>query len=96
MIFLQLWEESFKDGNIIPDGCSLHIDKKSRDMYIDSIYSKRGGRIPKSYERIVGEECEVEVGDSISEIVKRDLNVRLSEIELNNLLGLKIINIVND
>ena len=89
MIVLQLWEESFEDGSIRSDGCSLHIDKSNRDSYINSFYETRDETIPKVYERVIGEECIVEVKDDILELVKKEVNIRLSEIELNNLTNLK-------
>jgi hypothetical protein len=85
MIQLQLWEQFLSDGTIQSDGCSLHIDKISRNEYV--LENSHSNFICN--ERPVGLETEVEVSDEIFEIVSNRKNVRLSEVELNNLVGLK-------
>ena len=89
MVQLQLWEQFFSDGSIQSDGCSLHIDKMSRDSYITENFNSNS-------ERPVGLETEVEVSDEIFDIVLNQKNIRLSEVELNNLLNMKIINPIYD
>jgi hypothetical protein len=80
-VLVQLWEISNPDNSIIPDGCSLHIDMKTRNNFIKSQIDE--------IERPVGITSEVLVSDTILEIVEKRLSVRLSEIETNNLIGLK-------
>ena len=88
-VIIQLWEESHKNGTISSDGCSLHTDIKNKDNYVNSFYKEREYNIPDTYERIVGSPTSVLITDAISNILKEEKNIRLSEIELNNLVGLK-------
>lgn len=95
-VFLQVWEESNKLEGLRQDGCSIHIDKKSLENYIKSIYKDRKeDNLPDSYERIVGDYSEVEVSDSLYSAVVRDKTIRLRSYEMNNLLNLSEI-IVNE
>jgi len=80
-ILLQLWEISNTDNSILPDGCSLHTTMTNRNSFIKSVN--------ESNERIVGLPSEVEVSDAIFDIIIKKNNIRLSEIEFNNLVGLK-------
>lgn len=80
-ILLQLWEISNTDNSILPDGCSLHTTMTNRNSFIKSVN--------ESNERIVGLPSEVEVSDVIFDIIIKKNNIRLSEIEFNNLVGLK-------
>lgn len=80
-ILIQLWEISYPDNTIDSDGCSLHIDLESRDLFTSSNSSKT--------ERCVGIPTIIEVNQSIYETVQKNKSIRLSEIELNNLVGLK-------
>ena len=89
MVQLQLWEQFFSDGTIQSDGCSLHVDKCSRDQYVIDNFQSNS-------ERPVGLETEVEVSDEIFEAVLNQKNIRLSEVELNNLVNMKIINPIYD
>jgi hypothetical protein len=90
-MILQLWEESDINGEIYPCGCSLHLNKKNREEYI-SAYYKEIYKISNCYERIVGIETEVDLSESLFEILLNEENIRLSEVEFNNLLNLKLIN----
>lgn len=93
---LQVWEESNKIEGIRQDGCSIHIDDKSRNMYVDSVYRGRNDEnLPDSYERIVGNPVEVEVSDTLFAFIERDKSIRLRSYEMNNLLKMEEI-IVND
>lgn len=85
-VFLQLWEESNASGDFLNDGCSLHIDIKSRNNYVKDIYSNRGDNIPERYDRIVGDYVEVFVSDSLFNKVEVEKDVKLSEPSFNNLL----------
>jgi hypothetical protein len=80
-ILIQLWEISYPDNSIESDGCSLHLDIESRNVYIKQNNTKS--------ERFVGEPTMIEVNSSIFETVQKNKNIRLSEVELNNLVGLK-------
>ncbi len=91
MVQLQLWEQFLSDGSIQSDGCSLHIDKISRNEYV-----KENTPNPIQNERPVGLETEVEVSDEIFDIVSIKKSIRISEVELNNLLNMKIIKPIHD
>lgn len=93
---LQVWEESNRIEGIRQDGCSIHIDDKQRNMYVDSVYrGRKEDNLPDSYERIVGSPVEVEISDVLFKIVERDKSIRLRSYEMNNLLKMEEI-IVND
>lgn len=79
-VIIQLWEIS-NDVNILSDGCSIHIDENNRNQFI----KEKNGKI----ERIVGLPSEIVITDNIYEILLKEKSIRLSEIETNNLLGLK-------
>jgi hypothetical protein len=81
---IQLWE-SFESGNHQSDGCSLHIDKLNRNGFIESY---------EETENPVGLPSEVSVSDAIFDILENEKNIRLSEIEMNNLIGLNDIKIL--
>lgn len=80
-ILLQLWEISYEDNSIDSDGCSLHIDLESRNLFTETNNN--------NVERFVGIPVTIEVNQSLYEKVEQNKNIRLSEIELNNLIGLK-------
>lgn len=80
-ILIQLWEIPNNDETILPDGCSLHIDTESRDKYVI--------KNNNSNEKICGLPSDVEISDSLLNILIKNKNIRLSEIETNNLIGLK-------
>jgi hypothetical protein len=91
---LQLWEETERDGVIQPDGCSLHFDKIALTQFTSDIYSNRTEDVvPEVYERVIGEPIEVSVTESIYNIISEMKSVRIQQYEMNNLLGLKEINI---
>lgn len=80
-ILLQLWEIPGTDNSITSDGCSLHTTIENRNSFILSQ--------EETYEKIVGLPTEVEVSNSIFNILIEKKSIRLSEVELNNLIGLK-------
>lgn len=80
-ILIQLWEISYPSNSIESDGCSLHSDIESRNVYINQNNNKS--------ERFVGEPTMIEVNSSIFDLVQKEKKIRLSEVELNNLIGLK-------
>lgn len=80
-ILIQLWEIPNTDDTILSDGCSIHIDIESRDKFVT--------KNTKSDEKICGLPTEVEISDSLLSILLKNKDIRLSEIETNNLIGLK-------
>lgn len=86
---LQLWEIIFPDNSIQSDGCSLHLCDVNRDEFIKNYRGVIG-------ERPVGLSQKVEIEISIYNSLKNNFNIRLTEVEFNNLLGLKNINPVYD
>lgn len=96
-VILQIWEEAGRGYGTRPDGCSMHIDLKERENYIQSIYDSRdsGTSIPDEYDRIVGEGVEAFIEDGLFEIVQRDKSIRLTQYQMNNLMGMEEIT-VND
>lgn len=87
-IILQLWEESERGWGIRPDGCSIHIDSIERKNFLDKIYQQResDSHVPDEYDRVVGDEIEAFIDDSIYDQIKINKSLKLSEIELNNLI----------
>lgn len=79
---IQLWEILYEDRKIQSDGCSLHIDKESLERYLK--ISER-----QENEQPVGLYTEVDIKESIYNTLVYTNSIRLSEIEMNNLLGLK-------
>jgi hypothetical protein len=86
-LILQIWEESTL-GDVIQDGCSLHLNEESRKRYINDYYSTIGNDIPKIYERAVGDPTEVIVSEALYDITKESGSVRLMQNELNNLFSI--------
>lgn len=87
-VILQLWEES-SNGDIQPDGCSLHIDNKSHNEFTSDLYLSRICKdLPESFERAIGNPIEVSVTKEIFEILKKNQSVRIQQYEMNNLLNL--------
>lgn len=93
-ILLQLWEESDFELGIMPDGCSLHLDIDSLNIYIKNVYSNRMGDVPDSYDRVVGDPVNISVDNKIFDIVSMFKSVRLQQHEMNNSINLNEI-IVN-
>ena len=85
----QLWEESSREGLILQDGCSIHLNEYERNIFIRSVYSSRNPEVPNTYERIVGSEIEAFVSDILFEKLKSNRNIRISETEKNNLISLE-------
>jgi hypothetical protein len=97
-VILQYWEESERGWGLRPDGCSLHIDARSHEDYVDMIYRDRTfyHSVPQEYDRIVGNPVKVIVIESLYERVLTKKTIRLSEVETNNLIKLKEITTKND
>lgn len=86
---LQLWEESINDNSIIPDGCSLHINSTYRDEYIENIYSDRSQSIKDNYhyDRFVGDYLIVFIDERLYKIIEKRKTIKLSQVEMSNLLN---------
>lgn len=79
---IQLWEVIFEDKTIQSDGCSLHLSEETNKDYLQrSLFSNS--------ERPVGLTTEVEVSEKIFSNLQIFNTIRLSEVEMNNLLNLK-------
>jgi len=94
-VILQIWEESERGFGTRPDGCSMHINLKEREKYIRSIYDSRktDTSIPNEYYRIVGEGVEAFIEDSLYTLVEKDKSIRLTQYQMNNLMGMEEITI---
>jgi len=94
-VILQIWEESERGRGTRPDGCSMHIDQKERDQYIQSIYDSRKSdtAIPHEYDRIVGAGVDAFIEDSLFLLVQKDRSIRLTQYQMNNLMGMEEITI---
>ena len=79
-ILIQLWESS-NDATLISDGCSLHLKLSDRDSYI--IENRTDTENP------IGEPTEVKISKKILDILEIKKSIKISENEMNNLLGLK-------
>jgi hypothetical protein len=86
-VFLQLWEESNTKEGFLSDGCSLHINLKERNEYVDSVYKDRDITIvPNYYDRIVGETIDVYVEDRLFNMIEKEKSVKIDEASFQNLL----------
>lgn len=83
---LQIFEESERGWGVRPDGCSIHLDEKSRVDYIDGIYKNRSSVVPDEYDRPVGNPIECFISDNLFEKVSQIGTIRLYEMEKNNLI----------
>lgn len=89
--YLQYWEESERGWGIRPDGCSLHVDLQSHSEYLKGIYFERTfhQHVPNEYDRSVGQPIVVGVNDNLYQKLLENKNIRLSEVETNNLILLE-------
>lgn len=86
---LQVWCHSQRGGDVMPDGCSLHVDMAARDEYLRSYYAERNSeRVPYEYDYAEGEVFEVYLEDSLIEALRSSKSVRLDETSLRNLVGM--------
>lgn len=88
-VWMQIWELSRKGEDILSDGISIHLNEYEHKKFIDSVYSKRNGEVPKEYDRPVGGLIEIFIEDELFSRVKEFGSVRISEVEKNNLLKLE-------
>jgi hypothetical protein len=79
-ILIQLWESS-NDKTLVSDGCSLHLKLSDRDSYIIANRT--------DIENPIGQPTEVKISKKIFDILEIKKSIKVSENEMNNLLGLK-------
>jgi hypothetical protein len=86
-IILQLWEESIKNGTFLSSGCTLHLNLKERDKYVDSIYSNRNeNSIPNVYDKIIGDPIVVYVNDEMYNNITVEKSIKISQVEFLNMI----------
>ena len=86
-VILQLLEESNQNDGVFSNGCSIHLNEDERLKFISNIYSNREpSDIPNEYDSVVGEGIEVFVTDSIYNLVDASKSIKISEVELQNLI----------
>jgi|GEM_PF-2682431 len=94
-VYLQFWELSELNQEVINDGVSLHLTIEDCKNYINNFYKKRiGKKVPKKYSRIVGDPIIVEITENLFNLVEKNLNVKIKSYNYNNLLKLEDIIIV--
>tara|TARA_X000000368_G_scaffold418595_1_gene418918 strand:- start:5898 stop:6230 length:333 start_codon:yes stop_codon:yes gene_type:complete len=87
---LSFWEESNGDNDLSLDGCSLHLTESDRKEYIKDIYSNRKGDIPDSYDRPIGDfGYNAYITNEINERLIKEKSIRLSQVELKNLMNME-------
>lgn len=96
-VLLQVWEEFNRKEGIRQDGCSIHIDNECRESYINKIYKNRNaGKVPNSYQKVLGEPSLVEISDILYSKVELYKNIRLRRYEMNNLLNMEEIIVLDE
>jgi hypothetical protein len=86
-VIFQFWENSIESFDVIPDGCSIHIDEIEFNRWVDSIYSTRDlNDIPEEYDRVIGDKLIAFVEDDLFKKVENFKTIRLSQNQLNNLI----------
>ena len=86
-VIFQFWENSIENVDVIPDGCSIHIDEIEFNRWVDGIYSTRDlNDIPEEYDRVIGDKLIAFVEDDLFKKVENFKTIRLSQNQLNNLI----------
>jgi hypothetical protein len=89
-VVFQFWENSIEDVDVIPDGCSIHIDEIEYDRWVKSIYFSRDqNNVPEEYDRVIGGKLIAFVEDNLFKKVENFKTIRLSQNQLNNLLSME-------
>ena len=88
-VWMQIWELSRKNKDILSDGVSIHLNESEHKKFIDAVYQNRSGEIPDEYERPVSDLIEIFIEDELFKRVVEFGSLRLSEVEKNNLLELQ-------
>lgn len=87
---LQIWEESFSNGKIEPDGATLHISEKERDEYVGKVYKfRKDYSVPENYTRTCGTQIEVSVSEILYSKLENMKSIKLEEWQFNNLVKFK-------
>jgi hypothetical protein len=63
-VYRQNWLESERGWGIRPDGCSLHLSRLDRDVYVRQYWDRMPDQVPDEYSRPDGECCAVEVNEA--------------------------------
>lgn len=85
-VILQLWEESNNNNDFLSNGCTLHLDKKDRNNYVDSIYeSRKYSTIPDKYDRIIGDGIQVFISENLYNLLLMKKFIKLTETSYQNL-----------
>ena len=72
------------------DGCSIHLTETDRKEYIKEIYSSRGDDIPESYDRPIGNfGYNAYITDGINKRLLENKSIRLTQVELKNLMNME-------
>lgn len=88
-VILQLWEE-FSVNGYLSNGGSLHLDRDSLLTYVNQIYSSRRELGTSSdYDRVVSGPIDVYIDDQLFLTLKSHKSIKLSQVELRNLLNLE-------
>ncbi len=91
-VILQFWEESERGSGVRPDGCSLHMDKSARHIYVSNVYNNRSEEfIPSEYDRVVGDPIDAFISDVLYSKVKLKSSIRIHQHELNNLMSMAML-----
>lgn len=89
-VILNFWEESHIEKGVTQDGCSIHLTESDREDYINNIYSKRTNDVPESYERPIGNFGYItHITYNIYKKLLKETNIRLSQVELKNLIAME-------
>lgn len=88
-LYMQYWVESERGWGIRPDGSSIHFSLENLKDYINDIYCNRDDEVPNIYERTCGDPIEIEVNETIYNLVSENKNLRLTQYQLNNLIKLE-------
>lgn len=85
-VILQLWEESNNNNDFLSNGCTLHLDIKDRNNYVDSIYeSRKYSTIPDKYDRIIGNGIQVFISENLYDLLSKKKFIKLTESSYQNL-----------
>lgn len=85
-VILQLWEESNNNNDFLSNGCTLHLDIKDRNNYVDSIYEcRKYSTIPDKYDRIIGNGIQVFISENLYDLLSKKKFIKLTESSYQNL-----------
>lgn len=84
-VILQIWEE-VSDSSFLPNGCTLHLDMMTNQLFIERKYHNR--QLLDSYDSAISKPISVCVTDGIYDILQIKRNIKLTQNELYNLVEL--------